>query len=502
MLRSHATPTRCALPQRSWIALALAIVLLAAAPATPARAQSHGRPLFEEADRLMTEATEAHADVLAPESFGEATRYYKRAEISYERGKEDQDIITDLAKAIENLRHAIETSELIHSELADMLSARDDALSAGAPEYAPKLWGQGNRAAEDAAKAAEDRKPGRARQHGDKAIAFYRDAELASIKAGFFSETEALLLQAEDERVGRHAPVTIARSRTLLEEASAALEADRYDTDLPRTLARDALYEVHHAFHIAETAMSVDRRESTVEDIILAAEAPMTEIAGVLDLVPRFERGFDETRAEVIEEIEVLTSDRDLLTQDLADCRSLRDELEMRLGELEEELGGISEERKAMEHRLLAEEKVRERFVQVEGVFTRDEARVLREGERIIIRLVGVQFDSGSDVIRPKYFGLLTRVQDAIALFPESTVSIEGHTDSYGTDAANLALSMSRAEAVQQYLLANMRLDANRISAVGLGESEPIANNETREGRARNRRIDVVITPNLDAVMP
>ncbi len=336
----------------------------------------------------------------------------------------------------------------------------------------------------------------------DAAIGFYRDAELASIKAGFFSETEALLLQAEDERIGRLAPVTLARSRALLTEASAALEADRYDTDLPRTLAHDALYEANHAFRIAGTAMGVDRRESTVEDIMLEAEAPMTEIAGVLDLVPQFEDGYDVVTAEVIEKIEVLSSDRDLLSQDLADCRSHRDELEQRLGELEEELGGISEERQAMERRLLAEEKVREKFVQVEGVFTRDEARVLREGERIIIRLVGVQFDSGSDVIQPQYFGLLTRVQDAIALFPESTVSIEGHTDSYGTDTQNLALSTSRAAAVQQYLIANMRLDANRIDAVGLGESEPIANNETREGRARNRRIDVVITPSLDAVMP
>ncbi len=502
MLRRHPDPPRPGAGRLSRIIIALSLALVVAALATPAHAQSHDSPLFEEADRLMAEAKDVHADVLAPESFDEATRYYRRAEVSYGRGKSDQDIIKDLADAIESLRHAIETAELVRADLGDMLAARADAQSAGAPEHAKELWRQGNRAAEDAAKAAEDRKPGRAREHGDRAIGFYRDAELASIKAGFFSETEALLIQAEDERIRRLAPITLARSRALLAEASAALEADRYDTDLPRTLAHDALYEVNHAFRIAETAMGVDRRESTVEDIMLEAEAPMTEIAGVLDLVPRFEDGFDQITAEIIEQFETVTAEHGILEQALADCRSLRDELDLRLGELEEELGGISEERQIMERRLLAEEKVREKFVQVEGVFTRDEARVLREGERVIIRLVGVQFDSGSDVIKPMYFGLLTRVQDAIALFPESTVSIEGHTDSYGTDAQNLALSMSRAAAVQQYLVANMRLDAGRIDAVGLGESEPIANNETREGRARNRRIDVIITPNLDAVMP
>jgi len=488
--------------RRALTVLALTLALVATPLAMPAYAQSHDSPLFEEADRLMAEAKDVHADVLAPESFDEATRYYRRAEISYERGKSDQDIIKDLADAIENLRHAIETADLIQTELDGMLAARADALSAGAPEHAKELWTQGNRAAEDAAEAAEERKPGRAREHGDEAIGFYRDAELASIKAGFFDETEALLLQAEDERIDRYATVTLARSRALLAEAAAALEADRYDTDLPRTLAHDALYEARHAFRIAETALRVDRRESTVEAIMLEAEAPLTEIAGVFDIVPRFDDGYAQVTAEVVDQFETLTSEHSILEQALVDCRNHRDELELRLGELEEELGGVSEERQAMERRLLAEEKVRERFVQVEGVFTRDEARVLREGERIMIRLVGVQFDSGSDVIEPQYFGLLTRVQDAIALFPESVVSIEGHTDSYGTDGQNLALSMSRAEAVQQYLVANMRLDGERIEAVGLGESEPIANNETREGRARNRRIDVIITPNLDAVMP
>ncbi len=85
-------------------------------------------------------------------------------------------------------------------------------------------------------------------------------------------------------------------------------------------------------------------------------------------------------------------------------------------------------------------------------------------------------------------------------VFPESRVRVEGHTDSHGTDAANLKLSSERAQAVRQYLVANMGMDISRIEAVGYGESRPVATNETAEGRARNRRIDVVITPNLERV--
>jgi flagellar motor protein MotB len=61
---------------------------------------------------------------------------------------------------------------------------------------------------------------------------------------------------------------------------------------------------------------------------------------------------------------------------------------------------------------------------------------------------------------------------------------------------------MARADAVRQYLLANMQLDPGQVEAVGLGETHPIANNETNEGRARNRRIDLIVTPDLASIAP
>ena len=86
-------------------------------------------------------------------------------------------------------------------------------------------------------------------------------------------------------------------------------------------------------------------------------------------------------------------------------------------------------------------------------------------------------------------------MRDAINAFPESSISVQGNTDSFGSDEANLQLSKERAEAVKQYLLANSKLVASQIEAIGYGESKPIANNETVSGRAANRRVDVVIYP-------
>jgi len=80
-------------------------------------------------------------------------------------------------------------------------------------------------------------------------------------------------------------------------------------------------------------------------------------------------------------------------------------------------------------------------------------------------------------------------------LFPGASISVEGHTDANGSDSTNLILSQDRADAVRQYLVSNFGLNAEKVSSVGYGEARPVATNETAAGRARNRRIDLVIHP-------
>jgi len=120
---------------------------------------------------------------------------------------------------------------------------------------------------------------------------------------------------------------------------------------------------------------------------------------------------------------------------------------------------------------------------------------VLRQGNDVILRMVGLTFDSGSDAIKPEHGELLQKLSASADVFPRATLSIEGHTDAYGSDEANLKLSEARAEAIKTYLTTETGLDGLRLSSVGYGESQPVANNETAEGRSKNRRIDIVITP-------
>ena len=143
----------------------------------------------------------------------------------------------------------------------------------------------------------------------------------------------------------------------------------------------------------------------------------------------------------------------------------------------------------------LEKQKILNQKIQaVRDLFNQQEAKIVYEGNNLIIRLYGLNFPSGQAVIQPEYFSLLTKVQKAIKEFPDKYIIIEGHTDAIGSPETNKYLSEKRAEAVKEYLLANMDLDPQQITHYGLGDQKPIASNRTIDGRAMNRRIDVIIS--------
>lgn len=108
--------------------------------------------------------------------------------------------------------------------------------------------------------------------------------------------------------------------------------------------------------------------------------------------------------------------------------------------------------------------------------------------KKIVMR--GVNFDFDRELIRPDSQPLLNAAIRILRENPDVRITIEGHTDSLGTEAYNEALSIRRAEAVFGYL-AEGGIDRNRMQIVGYGESRPLTSNETAEGRAENRRVEL-----------
>ena len=482
---------------RSLRAVTLAALLLGVAAAL---AQNELREtFFREADAAKAAADAVDAQLLAPRSYERGMQEYRDAEYALERGRNIETVRSNAAEAARHFKTATTAAELAKTALAQVMKSRQDAANARAPELSPELWQQAQRTFGDAIRLLERGDLKGAKRSDIEATTLYREAELKAIKDQYLSETRQLLADADRARVGRYAPITLGKAKQLLADAERELNENRYDTDLPRSLAQQANYEAKHAFYLSEVARKVRDRDLEVEQLVLDWEEPLRNIAGAADVIPDMQDGPDELAAELTAYIDQLRSDNQELGQEVAEYQARVEDMEEELRTLDERLGGATAERAALIQRLEAQARVKEQFEQVEKMFTGDEARVFREGNNIILRLVGLTFDSGASQIRPDSFDLLAKVEKAIDVFPQSELIIEGHTDSHGGDDFNQQLSQRRAEAVQQYMINAMRIPTYRLIATGYGETRPVASNETASGRERNRRIDIVIRPNAEA---
>ena len=106
--------------------------------------------------------------------------------------------------------------------------------------------------------------------------------------------------------------------------------------------------------------------------------------------------------------------------------------------------------------------------------------------------LHGINFDTGKATIKPDSKTLLDEVGKLLNDNKDLKLSIEGHTDNVGNKDANQKLSEARAKAVKDFLVANYKIDAARLTTKGFGDTKPIADNGTDEGKAKNRRVELV----------
>ena len=457
------------------------------------------KTFFRDADAARAAAESANASLLAPRAWERGMSEYREAESALERGRNIEYVRDNASDAARFFREAEEKARLAQTKFAQVLKSRQDAANAEAPKRSPELWQNAQRKFGDAIRYLERGDLKGASRREIEATGLYRDAELVAIKDQYLAETRRLLANADRARVGRYAPITLGKAKQLLADAERELSENRYDTDLPRSLARQANYEAKHALYLSEIVRKVRDKDLTAEQLVLQWEASLRQIAGVADVQPDMETGPDKLTAELVAYFDNLTSEKQALEQEKEEYLVRIADMEEELSALDERLGGATAERAALIQRLEAQARVKEQFQRVEKMFTSDEARVFRQGDTIILRLVGLSFDSGASKIRPQNFDLLAKVEKAIDVFPRSELIIEGHTDSHGGDDLNQKLSQERAESVRQYMINAMRIPTYRLIATGYGETRPVASNETEAGRARNRRIDIVIKPNLEA---
>jgi outer membrane protein OmpA-like peptidoglycan-associated protein len=122
-----------------------------------------------------------------------------------------------------------------------------------------------------------------------------------------------------------------------------------------------------------------------------------------------------------------------------------------------------------------------------------DALRAKPTDQGLVLTLGDVLFTTGRADLKPGAVADIDRLVEFLAKYPDRTVVIQGHTDNVGSTETNLTLSRNRAESVRAYLLQH-GVDPGRIETEGLGESVPVASNETEGGRQQNRRVEIIVS--------
>lgn len=135
------------------------------------------------------------------------------------------------------------------------------------------------------------------------------------------------------------------------------------------------------------------------------------------------------------------------------------------------------------------EAALQQNFAASESASIRRDADVLR-----VTFKSDVLFDSGSAALKPGAYQEIDRVSQVLTQYPETRIMVAGHTDSDGSEAFNQDLSIKRAEAVRNALV-SQGVSPARITTMGFGETQPVADNSTAAGKQLNRRVVITITP-------
>jgi outer membrane protein OmpA-like peptidoglycan-associated protein len=266
------------------------------------------------------------------------------------------------------------------------------------------------------------------------------------------------------------------------------------------------LYDAEQALHDAERAHEADPGSPREKHFAyVATRKSQLSVAEGNGLIARKEvaAGAADYTSILETKVKALSAEREGVTDQLETARrelsDVRGELSTTGENLDRNAAELRDKEKQLAARVaeleaatLARQQAEEKTAKARADLA-ELATVRDEGNRLVISLSGsVLFKSGSSDLMEMAKRRLDTVTDAIEGYGSGTIAVEGHTDSQGTEAYNVALSLRRAEAVRGYLVSR-GMSSERVSAVGRGEGQPIAGNDTPEGRANNRRVEIIV---------
>jgi len=403
-----------------------------------------------EIETLRSGLVNSNIDVLASKSYTKGHKDFEKAVAKIRDSKSEKDVLNLLSQAKAHFMNAKETAKTRQAVPDTALVARNSAIKAGAERaLRPELKVVDKSLISKTKTFSKDLSVTEISEFQNR----YLKLEGGAVQNQILGPFKTIISKARKDGAADLAPKTFRTARTDVQTAE----------NLIRHSPRDP----------AQYKKSVDKSNKSAK-----------LLSDVMNKLKGDAKGASEKVA-----LTLVFQERKL-----GKLSSKVETLEGSLGETKTALGSASKNLRDKEALIMSAEskiKFQKAMNQVRKSFNEDEATVYQQGERLIIRLKKINFASGKATIPTNAMELLSKVSTIVNEVEPKEVVIEGHTDSMGQDGYNMTLSGKRAEAVKEYF-SSLKV-GYPVNSRGFGETRPLANNETKEGRALNRRVDIVV---------
>lgn len=430
-----------------------ATVKMADIPAT-----ANPREEITKLDSEINTAVTENIDVLSHREFKKSKDYLAKAKEGLEDGKSQSSILDSLRKGKGYLNEAYSKAAGRENKAEGLFEARQMAIKAGA--------GSSKELSDDLEKLDEK----------------------VSAKADKLDKTEAKTLgdlQNQYVELERHAVVLsqLSKSQAMINGA----EKNNAKRKAPETFKKAQL-SVKNAESVISTNV---RNPEGYQEAVTQATRDATQLNDVLTTIEQNGNNLAESAAiKMVDQKKAITGLERNLTEVVTQSEAEQSAMELENAQL-----SLSNESKDQAlNEATSKVQIQQALEKARAQFSSDEAEAYQQGSNLIIRLKQIHFASGKSDLPTNAIPLLAKVSDIAKSLNTTQIKVEGHTDATGSESKNKAISESRAEAVATYLKSNGFEDI-KVESEGLGYTKPIATNKSKEGRAQNRRVDIVISP-------
>ncbi len=471
--------------------LSLMVVGCASTP-KPSKAQVLSQNQELSAFQSSLESARANeVDFLAPDGFKHAQKEFDAA---LENAVDGDAYSENVESGMSALKKAEKNAQESKTLMREALTVREQAIKARAHEILPKKFADLDARLQDNMRLVEKGKEEEAREARGELITNYSALELMALERATVTPAQEMISKAEESDADDLAAKTLALSKKELSLAISILRAERSEQDKASEHVARSKALAARSIYISDIIKLFNQRDFTNEDIVLWYQEQLASIHRPLP-TPLV---FTKSNYEVVTEFE--NDIKGVLTAEAA----ARNELQLTeeknqlllnvVAALREENIAVSQSYKGrVEEIEMANKKAQDRYEKVQNMFSLAEAEVYRQGHNVLLTTYGFDFLPGESEIKSDNFDLLNKIVEAINTFESPYVIVMGHTDSTGNEESNKALSIKRAETVASFLKKVGKMSTERVTHEGYGESRPVATNDTKEGRAKNRRIEILI---------